>query len=409
MRKSAVACVFLLAAAAFAEPAPGAWHGANTNGVAQWKASHKAPAGFVVDAAARTATILAEATGLKVEETVEFFAIDSAWDRAYESLFVLPADVGELAAALEKAGLPRGRAVSERAVRIWPQGEPVSLSVRRAGGKDARPYWEHLVDSRAADLPPLSETELLYAGGAEPARGFSFFSAYSHNESLLQLDGRHEQSAVYGRFRPKTAWKPGELFELVLSWRAEPRVAERVVTLGAGTDLAAEIAALRTACAGRDAYVRLAFSNDVALARAVACARAFKLLDGGALKMNGFADGEFYYGAFLPEEKWRKREGRIFQPFEIRFARAADGSWKKTFTLVEEDWSGDGDDPALVPHETAFADWAEVPALMEKGGQQASKIAVAFLYAPADAPVSVLKSALALRPRITTFYVFQEK
>ncbi len=404
----AASCAALFSFSVLAEPAVGEWRSANTNGVAQWKAAHGAPTGFRVDAARRTAVVLAEATGLKRDETVEFLAIDPASDRAYESLFVLAADVAELAAALEKAGLPRGRPVSERAVRLWPQGEPVSLSVRRVGETNAVAFADVLEDLRADGLAPLSKTPLLYAGGLDAARGFSFFSTYSHNESLLQLDGRHEQSVVYGRFRPKEAWPKGTLFELELSWRAEPRVLERVVTIGVRSDLAAEIAALRASCAGRDAYVQVAFSNDVTLARATDCARAFKLLDGSAVKMNGFADGEFYYGAFLPEEKWRVRAGRIFQPFEIRFARAADGSWKKTFTLIDEDWSGDGDEPVLVPHETAFSDWSDVPALMKKGGQQASKIAVAFLYAPADTPLSVLKAALALRPRITTFYVFPD-
>ncbi len=399
----------ILGTAASGAQVPGEWASTNAAGIAQWKKASGASRGFVVDAARRTLTVLAEATGLKAGETVEFFAIGPDSDRAYESLFVLAEPVRDIAEAAEAAGLPRGRCVSEREVRLWPQGERVSLSVRRVGERRSVPWWETLCDLRTNDLPALAETPLLYAGGRDAARGRSFFSAYSHNESLLQLSGRHEQSAVYGRLRPAAEWRRGDLFELEFAWGERRRVEERTVEIAPETDLRAALDGLRAAGAGRDLYVRTAFADGVTLARAAECARAFRLLDGGAVKMNGVATNQFFYGAFLPEEAWRERAGRMFQPFEIRLTRTADGGWRKTFTFIEEDWSGDGDDPVLVPHERAFADWAEVPGAVAASGSAADKIAVAFVFAPADAPLSALRPALALRPRINTFYLFPEK
>ena len=118
--------------------------------------------------------------------------------------------------------------------------------------------------------------------------------------------------------------------------------------------------------------------------------------------MNGAAPGQFFYRAFLPDPAWRKRGGRIFQPFEVHVSAAA-----RKFIFVEEDYSGAGIDPVLKPHETPFAAWTDIPPLIAKTG--AAKVDVLFLFAPPGTPIGELAPLIApLAPRIATFYIFPE-
>ena len=95
----------------------------------------------------------------------------------------------------------------------------------------------------------------------------------------------------------------------------------------------------------------------------------------------------------------------MFQPFEVHVA--ADGA--KKFVFVEEDWSGEGLDPVLKPRETPFGEWAELPGLIARTGEQGAKVNVLFLFAPRATPVAALTPVVsALGGRIGTFYVFGE-
>ena len=86
---------------------------------------------------------------------------------------------------------------------------------------------------------------------------------------------------------------------------------------------------------------------------------------------------------------------------------AADGA--KKFVFIEEDWSGEGLDPVLKPHETPFAEWAELPKLITQTGEKGSKINVLFIFAPRATPVAALTPVVSvLGGRIGTFYVFGE-
>jgi len=403
----------LAAALAAADAAPMAWTRVHTNEIARWCAEHRAPDGVTVDKAARRVTFLAEATGISPADSLEFFAIGPLSDRAYESFAVSVASPAAIAAAADAAGFPRGLGVDATCSRLWPQGEGVQVTVRTPGGA-AKPLAETLVDAQAADAGPVLGTPVLWTGGARAADGTpvaatnipcAVFALYNHGASLLQLDGLFDQSSTYGRFKAALAMKPGDLLEISLTWDGVAKVAPRTVTVSATGDLARQLAELRTVAQTRSVYARLAFTPDVTLARAAKAATAFRLLDGKGVKMNGAAEGQFFYSAFLPEENWRTRKDRLFQPFEIHVS--AEGA--RTFVFVEEDWSGPGDDPVLKPHETPFKDWNELPGLVARTGEQGGKVNVLFLYAPAATPVATLAPVItALGSRITTYYVFAE-
>ena len=215
-----------------------------------------------------------------------------------------------------------------------------------------------------------------------------------------------DQTSTYGRFAAGKSLKAGSLLEIRLTWDGASHVKTRSPVLSA-TNVASVLQSLQAdAAPDTDLFVTPAFDDSVTVSRAAEIAKAFELLDGSGLRINGAAEGQFYYKAFLPDPTWRNRQGRLFQPFEIRLA--ANGS--RTFTFVEEDWSGDGLDPVLKPRTSTVSDWSELPSRLAQTGDQGSKVTVAFIYAPADTPVTRLSPIVkALTPRIGTFYVFSEQ
>ena len=414
MTRVLAGCVLACAVACGAESAraPMEWKCVHPAAVAAWKEANRASDGVVVDAAAHTVRILAEATGLGTDDTVEFFTIGPLSDRAYESFFVTVASPAAIAEAIERAGVPRGVPSDIAGARLWPCGEKLTLTALPVSTNgQALTFADLLCDTAEKTEGPVLQAPILYTGGAREASGAvvaatnipcAVFALYSHSPSLLQLNGQFDQSTAYGRFRPKRKWPAGSLFELTLKWDGRTSVLHKDVELTMPT-LKEKLTALQVESAAHDLFVRLSFGAGVTVGEAAEIASALSLLDGKGLKMDGPPSGQFFFRAFLPDPAWRTRPGRIFQPFEVHVA--ADGS--KKFVFIEEDWSGDGLDPVLKPRETPFSDWAELPGLVSKTGELGVKINVLFIFAPRSVPVATLTPAVAATAgRIGTFYVF---
>ena len=397
--------------------APMEWKTVHPEAVAAWKAANNAPDGVIADPAARVVRFLVEATGLAPAEPAEFFAIGPLSDRAYESLFVTVPSPAAIADAIERVGVPRGVPSDIVGARLWPSGEKLALSAASLStnvpGRAVLAFADLLDDTAAKEEGSALVVPFVYTGGARDASGAVYaatnipcavFALYSHAPSLLQLNGQFDQATTYGRFRAKTAYPAGSLFELTLRWDGRTTVLRRDVALTVPT-LKEKLSALRADAAAHDLFVRLSFGEGTTVGEAAEIAQALSLVDGKGLKMDGPMPGQFFFRAFLPDPAWRARPGRIFQPFEVHVA--ADGA--KKFVFVEEDWSGEGLDPVLKPHETPFADWSELPKLIGQTGEKGEKINVLFLFAPNGAPVSALTPAVsAAGSRIATFYVFGE-
>ena len=417
-----VALVAALACAAEPSRAPMEWASVHPEAIAAWKAANHAPDGVDVDVAARTVRILVEATGLGPADTAEFFAIGPLSDRAYESFFVTVASPAAIADAIERAGVPRGVPPDIAGARLWPCGEKLTLSAtpvstNTPGGSrscaTALSFPDLLVDTAEKEEGAILSAPVVYTGGARDASGAvvaatnipcAVFALYSHTPSLLQLNGRFDQSTVYGRFHAKKEWPAGTLFELALRWDGRTTVLRRDVELTVPT-LKEKLMSLRAAAAAHDLFVRMSFGGKTTVGEAAEIAGALSLVDGKGLKMDSPPPGQFFFRAFLPDPAWRERPGRMFQPFEVHVA--ADGA--KKFVFVEEDWSGEGLDPVLKPRETPFSDWSELSGLIARTGEQGAKINVLFLFAPRATPVSALTPAVsAVGDRIGTFYVFGE-
>ena len=417
-------CVLTCAVAYGAESAraPMDWTSVHPKAIAAWKAANHAPDGVAVDSAAHTVRILVEATGLGPADTAEFFAIGPLSDRAYESFFVTVASPAAIADAIERAGVPRGVPPDIAGARLWPCGEKLTLtatpiSTNAPGGPRScaavLSFADLLNDKAEKEEGAILQAPVVYTGGARDASGAvvaatnipcAVFALYSHTPSLLQLNGQFDQSTVYGRFHAKKAWSAGSLFELLLRWDGRTTVLRRDVELSVPT-LREKLTALRADAAAHDLFVRMSFVGGTTVDEAAEIAGALSLVDGKGLKMDGPAPGQFFFRAFLPDPAWRARPGRMFQPFEVHVA--SDGA--KKFVFVEEDWSGEGLDPVLKPRETPFTEWAELPGLIARTGEQGAKINVLFLFAPRAMPVATITPVVsAVGDRIGTFYVFGE-
>jgi len=294
-----------------------------------------------VDRAAHSVTFTARATDVDAGTTVEFAFVGPDSDRAYEAMFVTDAPLLEIAKAFDEAGIPRGRAISASACRFWPVGNEIAIE----------PSISKFICDRAEKggwgFP------VVYTGGlrgkddvpvANDTAPNALFALYALDQSLLLLDSTLDQSAQYGRFTCRRKLDPGERQVFKVSWNGSRQFATRKLALEPGK-IREAIESLKTNDV-RCVDVQPDFSADLTAREAKAAATALAVVDSPAVRINGFSEGQIYYRGFLPDDAWRDRTKRITQPLEVRVC-----STNVAYTAIEEDWSVEGDDPKLTPHE----------------------------------------------------------
>lgn len=428
MKITAAVAASCLTIAAAATNGPTEWVSVNTNGIAAWSKERSAPKFVVADKSAGTVTFLAEATGLAVGDTVEFFICGPLSDRAYESVFMSLAKPEDITAAVESLGVPRGVPTRYELARFWPQGERLAIKVRPLGGDEAE--ITAFVKDTSKEGGSALEHGVVYTGGEHAADGSlvastnipcAVFALYSHPPSALQLPPALEQSSAYGRIQVSREFKPGDLVEVTLKKLELGRVREFVCSvspsvckvldtkgavLSSGTFQEVAEYIRGEGKKGLDIYLRLAFSPDTAASYARACARLFAGFDGTVAKLNGFEKGQFFAKAFLPEDSWRNRKQRVAQPFEIYPAENGKGK----FIFIEEVWDKNSEsiDPELKLHEREYKSGEELLKFISETGRQGEKMFTAFVFLPEGAKLGpALDVVGALRPRIMCFYVFE--
>lgn len=299
---------------------------------------------------AATFSFTATATGIDRGAPVEFVFVGKNSDRDYEAMFLLDESVGRFCQRIEEAGLPRGKPVNLESCQMWPCGcalqfdPPISNFVNGTVQEGEAPALIYTGGTRTAASSCDAETEM-------PA---ALLSVYTLAQSPIVFNGIFDQGEVYGRLTAGRTLEKGKRYTFTVTWDASKAPQHLDVTLEKGTapDI---LKRLKTLSESGELDVCVGFGEDVSIAEATVFAQALAKIDSSRVKINGRKN--VFYRAFLPLVKWRVRQERLYQPYELNLE--PDGSEK--FVFIEEDWSVEGDDPKLIPHEIPYADAAKHP------------------------------------------------
>lgn len=305
-----------------------------------------AAAPLVVDADRHAVTMTVVSSDCGLDAPLEFFIAGPASDRAYESMFLSVASPGEIADAFEKAGIPAGCPYDPSVYAFWPAGaeleiEPPLSTFVREMRKEAIPSVVYTGGTRGKDGRPDAATNM-------PQSVFAF---YNCAQSLMLFNDSLEQGVAYGRFQPAVKIPKGEARTVTFRWKGSKGFTPLTASFRPG-GARETLQRLKEASAGGELVVRTDFSPDLTLSEATECASALAVLDSVSVKMNGAADGQFFFRAFLPLERWREAKGRLSQPPEIHFG--TNGTFR--VVRIHEDWSDpDTLEPKLTPESTDFS------------------------------------------------------
>ncbi|MGN0855720.1 MAG: hypothetical protein ACI4R9_09415 [Kiritimatiellia bacterium] len=350
------------------------------------------------DAGKHRVTFSIVSTDCGLDAQLEFLFVGPTSDRDYESMFVTEASVQAIADAFDKAGFPRGVPIDVRTCRFWPVGNAVEME----------PSFTNLVrEMRGEPLP-----KVIYTGGLRDAAGVpeaqtnmpsAVFALYNCGQSLITLNDTLEQSVTYGRFQPAIKIPKGEKRSVTFTWKGNTDTAPLMLGLRPG-NLAEAMATLREKSATAELDVRTDFAPELTVKEAGACAQALALLDSTRIKLNGFREGQLFYRAFLPLEKWRDRKERLAQPPEVHFK--TDGS--VLVNEIIEDWSGDEEtiEPKLSVREHPCADLAAAAQLCDTLSARTQTIFVFTSPETKLADIYAFRKGMANPP--LNWYVFTE-
>ncbi|NBC96489.1 MAG: hypothetical protein GVY27_09065 [Deinococcus-Thermus bacterium] len=323
--------------------------------------------GLIADRQARTVRLWAATTDVARNEPAEFFVITDDSAKDYEALAVAFVEGADLVQAMSFIGMAPGEPVNYDALRAWPKGERVTMTMHWTDG-DGKPQnapIESLVydHGRERTLVPAG---LIYTGSYwlkadanHPRRlavdtydAGSIASTYNEPTTLFDVPRRARQGAVYERFTPSDvfasigAWKPVELVIKPQRTQGPPRVYDLTLqatvtdpgaapddlaavrvklvdadgrTVGQPGRLDAALETLADAAAKRDPYVAVKFGADVPLGLVRRLCRMLQAAESPqGIRIEPPPEGQLYFRAFLPPEKLRDRSERLFHAWELQ-------------------------------------------------------------------------------------------
>ena len=339
---------------------------------------------------AASLTFTATATGVGKGTPLEFVFVGKDSDRDYEAMFIVDEPIAVLCQRMEQAGLPRGRPTDQASCRLWPVGCPLAFD----------PPLEKFI---ATTLPEgVVSAPPIYTGGSRTEKGelvaatempASIFSLYTLSQSPIVFDGLYDQGVVYGAHLPKSEMKKGSKVAFTVSWDAKAMPRHLVLHI-TQTNALPVMTALHDRSKECAMDVTVSFDPALSVSAAKSAAEALSLLDSPRIKLNGLADGNLFYRAFLPDVSWTNRTTRLVQPFELTLSDSAE-----TLIFIEEDWNVEGDDPKLTLKPISFA---------EAGAHK--KTDTCFIFASPDCKLDRIFSVMAKLKgtNIRNWYVFSE-
>jgi hypothetical protein len=433
--------------------------------------------GVVANRTAGTVTVMAEATGLAPAAIAEFLAVSLKSEKDYEALTISLADAADIARGIEFLGVPHGRPIRPARCQFWPRGERVQAFIRPFGRESAgnRPLARCIRDQREHPAPwegfiyvgtaPTADT-----GAAEQTGAGAWISTYNEPSVLLDVPYYAPQGEVYGNLvvAETGRFERGALLLLTITpdplSNNVPRVLDVALAVTAGTastntatltelrgvlqtagsrtattnDLKSALEELATLTrSGREPFVTLTLDPAFSAGTARELARVLKMVEGsGGLRIEPPPPGQPYYKAFLPDERWRKRETRPSQPWEVRVSPTPQGNWRCTLVQILEDWSKEGQlTPDLTPTDFPLdrpeeflpkidqliaAQSDEVRRKLTQSGKikqleyiepllTLKRINALFVFTPPNAPLGAFFPVIqALQERLPQIYIFVE-
>ena len=407
--------------------------------------------GVVADRQAGSVTLLAESCGLDANATVEFGIVGESSDRTYEALFRVYARAIDLSDALEYIGLPRGKNVSNQAQRYWPTGERIQVHVLPLDTTNRTPLLleDYILDRKTgATLAPVGFT---YCGSprvpnpdgdgeiclADLDAPVSILSLYNEPQTVLDVPRQAAQGSVYENYtaNPATRLPASQMVRLVLTPETRPSGKPRMRLMDLSvepTNHAGEILFTLKEAAGEpvrikafgellkrlmavidegcDPLVRLRFDEALPLARVREVCKVIQRIEGeNGIRMEPPPEGQLFYKAYLPDEKWRERTKRLSQPWELHIGRLSATNAVPPLRLVKisEDWSDPQSiEPKLTAVDFPLTSFDDLPRILAKEGPG---LPVLLVFAPNDAPIGQflagIRRVLDTHP---TIYVFAE-
>ncbi len=351
------------------------------------------------DSKAHSVSFTAVSTECGLDIDLEFLFVGPNSDRTYESLFTTLAPVSEIADALDKALIPRGKTIDISRCRFWNVGNEVEIT----------PSISDFirVDNSNSVFPPI-----IYTGGERDSNGMAkasinmpaaFFALYNCPQSLLQFDDMLEQSPTYGRFKPRKKIPKGTKVRFTVKWKGHAD--HKSVTLKlSSTNLLSSVESLKKLSQDAKIEALCEFAPDMTVKCAKNIANVLSMIDSPRIKINGMKKGQPYYKAFLPKEEWRERKERLTQPPEVRFN--SDPS-SLTVTEIIEDWSDpDTLDPKLNPIEKKFKSYKEAAKEILRIAERPKTI---FLYANSELQLKYIFDLVSeLDNQSFNIYIFTE-
>jgi len=407
--------------------------------------------GLIADRTGRVVRIAAETTSLQRDDPVEFPLITRESGKDYEALAVSRASALDIHESLRFIGLEPGQGVDPAQLRFWPKGDRVKMvfhitDTRSSSGPLLHLPVEHLIqDTRTGTTLP--ETGLVFTGsewvptGAPPTGTVyaadaygpgSIASVYNEGYSVLDVPRRAAQHEVYTFLTPNPdhLLPTNQLVEITLEPFYKDTLPHRfnlsLLVAPGGASLAytlldsqghainsnrsqnGMLAALSCySSADRDAFVTLIPDDTTPLQNVQALARFVDSLDNErGIRVEPPPPGHPYFRAFLPNEKFRKREDRFDMVAELHLG-TRESVTTGELILVKSEWKGD--DSAPVFHETRVpipAPAALDPALKTPEDPPT----VLLIFAPASLRYGTLRKfcATAIRRKMI-LYVFAEE
>lgn len=397
----------------------------------------------VSDRKAQTVTIHALGTTLSKSEPCEFFLTTAGSGKDYESLTLTFATPAQVLKGLQFIGLKEGKPVDYEINRFWPRGPRVvtTIAFDENGKTVTLPAGEMLIDS--ATGKPSSIKTFLFTGSSKPKREANLdapagdaadtrtvLANYNDPAAILDVPMRALQSMVYGSFHSSDTHtlSPGQLVTITIA-PAPPELARTVTEAqivlknNAGIEVSlvnpsnsAPIIAPANGQAFLNALADKIKTDKLDLFASVSIDPSLRVTDirdfvaplqemesDDGLRVDPSGPGELFHRAFFPDEKWRNRDDRLGEPFELHLKRDNGKLVGQLVRLIDNPKKDDGPEKIL---QTFDASTPEIcmKSLTDNASQWSRVI---FIYPPADLTYGELmtyaRPAMEAYPRIFVF------